>query len=65
MKRRLLNENGVVILATKGINDKRYSPKKLSEKEQSEIDFCLDCKKTKCNGNCKTIKQFRKGGYIK
>ena len=63
MKRRLLNANGVVILAPKGNNDKRYSPKKLTQREQAEIDFCLECKNKKCSGNCKLLRDFRERGY--
>lgn len=33
--------------------------KSLPHTPQNEIDFCLQCKRKKCSGDCPQIKEFR------
>lgn len=49
---------GNIKLAPK--EDKPYKPKRITEQEQKLIDFCLNCSKKKCSGDCKTIKQIKR-----
>lgn len=51
-------------LSLQGDNHPRRARHYAEDKEL--IDFCLNCKKTKCNGDCTDFKRFRqakqKGG---
>lgn len=57
MRNKLFDANGVVKLAPK--MSERDKIKKVNEIDQKRIDFCLNCNKKRCNGNCKYIRRVK------
>ena len=53
----MFDENGHIRLAPKISDGERIKP--ISKEEQRLIDICLECKKKKCNGNCKEIRRAK------
>ena len=57
-----INKNHLLTVA------KEYKKTRSRKIKKEEIDFCINCKKIVCKGDCQDLKDFRKGvqnGYCK
>lgn len=52
-----LFKNGLVKQAIKPDTPVQF--KNLTDIDQKEIEFCLNCKKKKCSGECREVKEYR------
>lgn len=50
------NHTGLVKLRPKQGNKLKHKPYKPKEKNNNEIQVCLNCDRPDCNGNCKKIR---------
>ena len=61
MKCNLFNDNGVI--ATRKNYDSPMKDKKLRQFEEEKRNFCLNCTKPKCNGDCVDFRRFNRELY--